>query len=55
MRDGQLFNNYNCDYLTDISYRIAENVGGRKHWQIDGQSPKFSPSNLQNIQYVYGH
>ena len=37
-----------------LKYRIAENVGGRKHWRIwriDGQSPKFSPSNLRNIQY----
>ena len=35
-------------------YRIVENVDGRKHWRIwriDGQSPKFSPSNLRNIQY----
>ena len=35
------------------TYRLAENVGGRKHWRIwriDDQSPKFSPSNLWNIQ-----
>ena len=26
-----------------------EKVGGRNHWRIDGQSPKFSHSNLRNI------
>ena len=34
-------------------YRIAESVGGRKHWRIDGQLPKFSPSNLRNLQHPY--
>ena len=31
-------------------YRIAENVGRRKHWLIDG---KFSPSNLWNRGYTW--
>ena len=34
-------------------YRIAENVGRRKHWLIDGQLPKFSPSNLWNRGYTW--
>ena len=48
----QLFGPHTLKHLR--IYRIAENVGGRKHWRIwriDGQSPKFSPSNLRNIQY----
>ena len=42
-------------------YHIVENIGGRKHWwiwRIDGQSPKFSPSNLWifNIRILFvGH
>ena len=42
-------------------YCIAENIGGRKHWwiwQIDGQSPKLSSSNLRifNIRILFvGH
>ena len=35
-----------CVAIIIYIYRIAENVGGRKHWRIDGQSPKFSPSIL---------
>ena len=33
---------------TYLIYCIAENAGGRKCWQIDGQSPN-SPSILQNL------
>ena len=37
--------------MSILTYRIAENVGRRKHWQIDGQSPQFST--LQNLQFPY--
>ena len=39
--------------LLDTMCHIAENVGGRKNCWIDGQLPKFFPSDLQNIQYLY--
>ena len=45
-----------ANFVSLTIYRIAENVGRRKHWriwQIGGQSPKFSPSNLWNSQYPY--
>ena len=40
--------------LCDSKYRIAENIGGRKHWRIwriESQSPKFSPSILWNFNF----
>ena len=51
---GPLSRAIESDCYKEVTYQIAENVGGSKHWriwQIDGQSPKFSPTNLRNIQY----